>query len=168
MKESAKYLKFFQRNIFILLAPLLLSMAVSALVINNYPTNYQIHSIFQIDYNETNISQKVAVVDQAVILVRSRNIQLELGVNEGVKVNAVKNAPLSLLLITEGGNKGDVSKAALSTNDFLKLHFDMQEVGRKVEGVVSPPYFLIVSFALGLGFLIGLLISLAKEYFKNY
>lgn len=168
MKESQKYLSFFRRNTPFLIVPLLLALIASALVINNYPSRYQIQSLFQIDYDDTNINQKTVIVDQAVSSVRSKNIQLELRIKDGVKVNAVKNAPFSLLLITEGGSRDDVTQSTLFTKDFLNLHYEMVEVGQRVEGLIPPPYFLIVSLAIGIGLIFGLLISLVKEYFKNF
>lgn len=119
-------------------------------------------------YSQTDVQQKIALTDEAVSVIRSANVESELGFAGKTYLSAFKPGPLLISLTVNSDNQTLVQTMLNKSSDYLRSHYQLTELGQDVITVKSPNLFLGTGMGLVVGFLFATLISLMREYFRNF
>lgn len=168
MKESRLYLKFFKDNLLIILLPALLLGVVSLFYQLSKPEDYKATRLFEVIYNLENVSEKIALTDQAVAMTRSLNLTRALDVGDNTQVVVFKPSPLSIQIEARSVGEAESVEAVNKLSIFLSQNYHVKELGQAM--VLKEDKSLSFPTLLGFfaGMLAGLIFSLIRAYFKNY
>lgn len=165
MKESQLYIQFIKRNSFILVIPLLVGILVSIFLFSQVKPRTKISQSFKMEYSLENVDTILALTDQAVAELRLQRFDLHF---PGSGVAVYKTAPLTINIeaISEEKNLG--FELLLKESAYLRKNFSVSELSQPAIDFVEPNIFKYLLSGVLPAFLIGLIIALVKEYFKNY
>lgn len=167
MRESRIYLNFFRRNLIIIFTPAVLGFVIAYLYISQLPNVNVVTRLYEMSYEKNNISDSIALTDEAITEIRSGNIQKSIGIDPKTQMIIYKPGPLSINLSIQSENLNlgpDLQKA----DNYLSNKFSVKKIGMDIKTIKEPNYFIyFLTGSLG-GFLAGILTSLLREYFKNY
>lgn len=166
MKESKLYFNFFKKHLIWFLVVSAISASLGFFVQVQKPPEYQLIRLFEINSSTADSQANALLVQEAVTLVRSENIQQELGVTSQITV--YNNSPLTLTLQVVSNNQ------KLSTDDLNTIsHYIQGKFGFMVSGkdLYRSSYPNVWLGVLG-GFLVGngllILALLVGYYFRKY
>lgn len=166
MKESKLYLQFLRNYLSYFLIASLLFTTLGALIELQKPTKYQLTRILEIDENSANIQDKTLQVQETVSLVRSSNVQQDLGVVSTVTV--FNNSPLTITTQVVSNNRTTAESDQTKLTHYIQGKFLFHVQGTDVTTVLYPKIWL----GGLLGFVIGNFATLAGvlvlSYFKKY
>lgn len=165
MKESELYLKFIQRNVLFLLIPVILSIIVSIYFYAGVATKVQISQNFKINYNLENIDTMLALTDQAVADLRAQKFA---SLYPDSDVSIFKNAPLSINISASSLNRDASYALLLKEADYLRQNFSIKDLTSPEIILIEPNLLKYLLSGIIIGGLIGLVISLIREYMKNF
>ena len=120
------------------------------------------------DYDEQNFNQRIVLADQAVTITRSQQLQSKLGISQESTVLVYKSGPVLVTIDSSGFNSQQLTADLNITVKSLQSSFPMTQVGNVVEYSRKTSEYIFLLGGLGIGFLIGLLLSLTKTYFQKY
>lgn len=167
-KESRLYLKFFKEHILLILLPTAI-FSLSGLYheLSKQPL-YRANSIFEFNYNLSNFDNKATLVDEAVALIRSPNVQGELNLRDTSELIAHKRGPLIIDLavtsISPTNAKDDHDKVA----KYLSERFQVQKAGESILQDYKNFSYLGIFVYLFIGLSVGVSLSFIAEYFRKY
>lgn len=167
-KESKIYLDFFYRfKITISVATVFLAAAAYFYQYYQPATTHQ-SLLLEMSYEPDKINQAVTLTDEAVSLLRTRNIHEELNLLGIDKVSVFKIGPVVLNIDVSGARSDRLDKQLNKLSDYAKGKFPLKQIGKQIsyDEKTSEVYFL--ASGAGIGFFIGVFIALIKTYFKNY
>lgn len=166
MRESRLYLNFLKNNLLVLIVLSVTGASIGWFYQLRQPTNIERSSLWEMNYNQTNVVDRIALADQAVTLMRSAQLSNKLQIE--ADLTAFKPGPLALTL-TASSISLDQSQVALGrAEEYLKSHYPVSEVGQATTVTKPPNLMLGLSFGLMVGLTVGLIISLARAYFSYY
>ncbi len=168
MRESRVFINFFKNNlktIFIIGAVLSL---LAAFLAESVPDRWKVVSLYQFEYTDENINQRVIVTDQAVTLLRSSQLQEELKIPQNVKATIYKSGPLAISMTTESSTKEAAQFAISSYNRYIEANFPVRVVGSGNLELVSRNTLIAAAIGFIVGALLGVFVSLVKLYLKNF
>lgn len=168
MKESQVYLNFFKTNFRTILISTHLITAASLFYYSTIPSTYVASRIYEFPYNGQNLSQQIALSDTAVTLTRSLNIQQQLNLDNGVELKVTKIAPVVIKTDVESTNPQLVTPNMEKISSFLVPKYSLTVSGVDTQFEHQPNPWLFILVGLGVGFSLGILISLIRIYFKKY
>jgi uncharacterized protein involved in exopolysaccharide biosynthesis len=162
MKESSLYLSFLKRNVVLLLIPALAGLFAGLFFFATEKSLYNVSQTFKLEYNLENVEVAFNLTDQSVAELR----KLQLG--EGAHLNVYKSAPLSVTIESLSENRETAYSFLIDASGYLNRNFQVVELSRPEIKLVEPKplKFLLAGGAVGI--LVGLILSLIKEYMKNY
>lgn len=131
------------------------------------PNMYVLTRLYEMSYDKNNVTAQIALSDEAITEIRAANIQKSVGVSPGTKLTIYKPAPLSVYLILQSVNS-NLSSDLEKVNNYLTYKFPLKKIGMDIATVKRPNYPLYFLEGIVGGFLVGILISLMREYFRNY
>ncbi len=120
------------------------------------------------EYGQTDVPQKISLTDQAVSVIRSENVNSKLGVSEKTSLTAYKPGPLLISLSISSSDQTSVQSVLNNASDYLVLNFPVTVIGQDTTSTIRPKLFLGLGIGIALGFLIGTLTALIREYFVNF
>jgi hypothetical protein len=167
-KESQKYLGFLRRNIAFITIPGALSLAIGVLYIQSIPPSFKAGQYIKVRFEESEIQDKIKLADQIVTDLRVGNLQNSLNVDQSARVSVYKNAPLSFMVEAEHPEKLKATQTVNVLTDYVVSKYPVEVPGNVVERSIPPEYLKLLIGSLAAGAFIGLVISLAREYFKNF
>lgn len=167
MRESRLYLNFFKKNLLVFALFGLTSLGIGFAYQTRQPVQVELTSLWQMDYDQTNVSERIALTDQAVTLVRSANLKSSIS-SPDVKIAVYKPGPLAIEIKTTGQVERVVAEVHRQFADYLISHFPVKQIGQEVVAYQQPQLVLGASLGLMVGLGIGLLISLIKTYLEKY
>ncbi len=167
MRESRRYLKFFTSNGLLITVPAVLLSAGAFYYQNQQPAVEYRSILFEMPYTESNVQSQIQLTDQAISLLREKNIQQQVGAT-GSTILVYKTGPLAVK-IESSSNNADVNKTNLDKlSNYLQQQFPVTQKGVIVsESRKSSPFlFAAIGTTVGLG--LGILLSLIKVYFSLF
>lgn len=165
MRESKLYLNFLKRNLYYFFIPVILALLTGAFFYTQTPSKTKIYQIFRLDYNLDNINIILALTDQAVEELRSQRFELVL---LDASVSIYKSAPLNITVEAVSPDRERSFALLLKEAEYLKQNFSASELTGPEIIPVEPGLLKYIISGLIIGGLIGLIISLVREYLKNY
>lgn len=163
MKESRLYLAFIKRNILLLLLPALLGLIVSMYFFAQVKTLTKVTQTFKMAYTLDNIDIILALTDQAVSELRT------LQTDEPETVSRIyKSSPLSITVEETSVNSEIAYEQLINRTAYLNSNFQVIELTKPQVSQIEPGFSKYFIAGLAGGFLLGLIITLIREYFKNY
>ena len=165
MRESELYIKFLKRNLVFLLASIFLSILISIYFYALVPSQVRISQTFKLKYDLGNIDTVLALADQAVAELRSQRFAEAFS---GSSVSIYKSAPLNVSIDATSLNRDTSYALLLKEIEYLRQNFQVEELTNPEIAQIEPSLFKYLISGLIVGGLIGLVISLIKEYLKNY
>ena len=165
MKESELYLKFIQRNLIFLMAPIIVALIISIYLYAGVPSRVSISQTFKMNYSLTNIDSILALTDQAVAELRAQRF---VNLYPGSSTSIYKAAPLSINIDSISLTRDQSYALLLKENEYLRQNFSVVELTAPEITQIEPNLFKYLLSAIIIGGLIGLVIALVREYLKNY
>ncbi|MBI4040161.1 hypothetical protein HY389_02295 [Candidatus Daviesbacteria bacterium] len=168
MRESRLYLSFLKDNLWLIFIPsVVVGLGAYAYQLKQ-PPKFHTSQLLQMDYNDKNIQDRIVLTDEAVTQIRSANLQGQLKVGTGERVNLFKPGPLSINLEVISGSK-DRNLADISQiNQFASAKFPLKTVGETVTIITKTPEVIFGLVGTTLGFALGILISLIRTYWRKF
>lgn len=166
-KESAIYISFFKKNWLIIILPALLLAVLSIPIYYDLPVIYNQNQVFEILHTESNLSQRLILVDGAITLTRVSYIQNNLGLSQDTKLAIYKNGPFLVNLDISGINSSRVYQDSQKVMVFLLSKYPLELIGESQTIGREYPLGIIGLFSIGFGLAIGMIISLIKTYFEK-
>jgi len=167
-KESATYLGFFKENTLLILIPAF-TVSLSAYFYQlQQPPIFHKSILMEMEYNQEDVLKKITLADEAVTLLRTSQVQQELGISKDLKVTTVKNGPLAINLDVSGRDEAKINTDLDKLAIYSKERFPLKNVGVSVESIKKTSEFIYATGGLMAGLLIGIFFSLIKTYFKKY
>lgn len=167
MKESQLYINFFRRNLLIILTPIIVFLGLAFYYLQSLPQTFQYGQLFELNYTDQNASMKISQADEVVTLLRSRGLQSQLGV-QPFALTIYKPGPVAIKVVSSSETSLASQKDISLVSSYLKQNYDLKEIGQLEFSQIYPNYLLVYLKALGVGVLVGLLVSLTKEYFQKF
>lgn len=167
MRESRLYLNFFKKNLLIFVLFGLTGLGAGFTYQTKQPPGVEFTSLWQMEYDQTNVADRIALTDQAVTLVRSAHLRGEIA-SPGAKVTVYKPGPLAIELKAIGQTEVIARESNYQLAGYLKDHFPIKKIGQEVVTYQQPPLILGVILGLAVGLGVGLLVSLIKAYFEKF
>lgn len=168
MKESAKYLKFFQRNWLVWVLLLILGGVGGYWFAQSRPVEYSASRLYVLDETRVAGNEGLVKLDQAVGLARAEQMRGELGLVDGSKLTVFKNSPLSIYSEVSSSDSQQSKLDLMKVDGYLLANYPVKLVGVEVENHSSAMVWRGVLMGLAIGWLGGLLISLGREYFRHF
>jgi hypothetical protein len=165
MKESQFYIQFVKRHLLFLILPILLCLVISIYLYAGVPTQVKISQTFKLNYNLENINTMLALTDQAVAELRAQRFS---DIFAGSSVLIYKSAPLNISIESITQQRETSYNLLLKESEYLRQHFEVEELTSPEITLIEPNLFKYLISGLIIGGLIGLIISLTREYLKNY
>jgi len=165
MKESEVYINFFKRNLWWILVPLIIFLIISTIFYALAPEKSRLGQVFRIDYQIENADVKMALADEAVAETRAQKFNQAFPDTTAV---IYKSAPLLISIEVDSPVRENAYEVMLRINDYLDKNFSVTEAAPLAVTAVVPSGFKYLLSGILAGFLTGLIISLIKEYRKNY
>jgi len=117
------------------------------------------------EYSLANIDTILALTDQAVAQLRAQRFGDIYG---GAAVAIFKSAPLNVSIEATSLNRDTSYALLLKETEYLRQNFSAQELTSPEIVQIEPSLFKYLISGLIIGGLIGLIVSLTREYLKNY
>ncbi len=168
MRESRTYLNFFIRNAWLLLVPSLAFLVMGFIYQSHQYVRYSDSRILSMGYTEANISDRIALTDQAVALTRVLHNRNLLALGSNINLTVFKNAPLMITLKVESINPEQLKASLDKVQQFLDPRFPLLQQGNDMSGVSYPSLYFGLLVGLFIGLTLGLLIALIKDYFRFF
>ena len=165
MKESQLYIDFIKRNLIFLLLPVFLVLVISLYLYAQVPSKVKISQTFKMQYNLENIDTILALTDQAVSELRAQRFSDVFGQSS---VSVYKSAPLNISIDATSLNRDTSYALLLKETEYLRQNFQAGELTNPEITQIEPNLFKYLISGLIIGGLIGLIISLIREYLKNF
>ncbi len=165
MKESELYIQFIRRNSITLLVPIIVCLLASVYFYALVPSLIRISQTFKMEYSLANIDTILALTDQAVAQLRAQRFGDIYG---GAAVAIFKSAPLNVSIEATSLNRDTSYALLLKETEYLRQNFSAQELTSPEIVQIEPSLFKYLISGLIIGGLIGLIVSLTREYLKNY
>ena len=165
MKESELYIQFVKRNFVSLIIPIILCLLISVYFYAEVPSRVKITQTFKMQYSLENIDTILALADQAVAQLRTQRFGELFG---GAEVSIFKSAPLNISIEATSPHRDTSYALLLKETEYLRQNFSIEELTSPEITLVEPSLFKYLISGLIIGGLIGLIISLTREYLKNY
>ena len=165
MKESQLYIDFIKRNLIFLLGPVFVTLLISLYFYAQVPSKVKISQTFKMQYNLENIDTILALTDQAVSELRAQRFSEVFGQSS---VSVYKSAPLNISIDATSLNRDTSYALLLKESEYLRQNFQTGELTNPEITQIEPNLFKYLISGLIIGGLIGLIISLVREYLKNF
>jgi hypothetical protein len=166
MKESKLYINFFKKNLLLILIPTLTLPLFVHYGTGYYTKLVSIERILEVKSSTNNTGEGNALADQAVKLLRSENIYKQLNLSSEISV--YKYAPAILKLEVSGQSSDQVKKDLSLINELLNSRYTISPLGEDIEDGYHVGAYVFPLLSIGTGFLLGVVLSLIKEYFKFF
>lgn len=165
MKESKVYLYFLKRNLIFILLPVVLALTLSFYFFSREETLNKISQTFKLVYAVDNIDTVFALTDEAVAELRAYDFGFPAS---DAKITIYKSAPLLVNTEVTSTQREKGYELSIKASQYLTSNFQVVDFGTPSVTVVEPNLFKYLVSGLAAGFLIGLIASLIREYFRNY
>lgn len=166
MKESRLYINWFAKNAVLILIPLAIAVPISYYLYKVQPVKYKSTVFLEIEYQQKSVLEKIAVVDNLVGVVRSKNLQESLDIVS--RISVFKPAPLSLVIESENQNKDITIKDISQLERYIQSRENVKESGRIITHAIYPPFYLYIFAGFSAGLAIGILLACIKSYFNDF
>jgi hypothetical protein len=166
MRESKLYINFFKKNLLLILIPTVTLPLFVYFGTSDDTKLVSVERLIEIKSSPKNITEENALADQAVKLLRSENIYKQLKLNS--KISVYKYAPAILKLEVSGQTQDQIRMDLNVLNELLSSRYIVSSLGKDIEGGSHVGAYIFPLLSVGGGFLIGIALSLTKEYFKSF
>ncbi len=177
--ESQKYLNFFQKNLVFLIVTSFIFASFGYLYQSTKPLKYKAELLYQLSSakgvtTDKEIAECLSIADHLVTLVRSPNLQSQLGFSND-QISSVRFSPIAFKLEVVSANP-NVPEIAI-IGHYVETAFNQQNlygkylltrVGNIYTSRISNNESLVTIFGLAFGLSLSIIISLIKAYFANY
>lgn len=165
MKESQLYLDFIKRNLITLVSPVVLVLIISIYFYAQVPAQTKISQSFKMQYQLEDINAVLALTDQAVAELRAQRFAQ---IFPESSASIYKSAPLNISIESTSLERDTSYALLLKETEYLRQNFQVEELTSPEIILIEPNLFKYLVSGLIVGGLIGLVISLVREYLKNY
>lgn len=167
-KESIIYLTFFKQNLVLILFLGILGGAGGFYYQDKQPIKLENQNNLEMDYDKTNLNQRINLTDEAVSILRSQVLEQKLQLNPQDEITIFKSGPVLIEIDVTGSNSEMVSSDQTAVDFYLLSNFPSHQLGKPVIKNLPRSFFQFGIGGLVLGGFLGLLIGLIKFYFTNY
>lgn len=170
IKELRVYLNFFKNNWLIIFLPTIILSTVTLFAVNRYfPKSYHKNFLLEMEYQPSNITLKSTITDEAIQAMRSQQIQKDLEISDGVRLNLLKIGPVLVLVdVSTSNNRLRLDPELEKVEAFAFKHFSFKQIGKRVEYESADNKNLLIIVGALISFALGITAALIKTYFKNY
>lgn len=168
MKESGLYIQYFKNNFFWVFIPVIFFGALGYYFQLKQPVIYKLEGLYEVDSKSEEISRKVVLGDQAVINLRTANLQSDLDIPKEVNFNVFKDGPLGIKMEVSSIDSELLAGQLDKAESYLISKIAVKRVGNLNKVVIYPNLIIGFLIGLGIGGLMGLTASLIKNYCKNF
>ncbi len=165
MKESQLYFDFIKRNLVSLFVPIILVLIISIYFYAQVPSQVRISQTFKMNYSIENIDSVLALSDQAVAQLRSQRFA---AIFPDATASIYKSAPLNISIESTSLTRDTSYTLLLKQTEYLRQNFQVEELTSPEITQIEPNLFKYLVSGLIIGGLVGLVISLVREYLRNY
>lgn len=165
MKESRLLLTFVTSNFLFLFFPVFLGLITGIYVYTTQIPQTKLSQSFRMEYKAENISESLALTDQAVVELRLQDFD---NLFPNTTALIYKPAPLvvSIEVLSLDKNKG--FELLLKETEYLRQNFTVSTLTTPQIEIVEPNLIKYLLTGLIPGFLVGLTAALSRQYIKHY
>lgn len=164
MKESIQFINFFKKNSLYLLIPAILVGICAFSYSLTLPSKYLVSQSLEFNYQLDDVNTKVVLADQAVARLRAL-ARLEEG---DIEIYVFKPGPLLIQIDVKSSQQGLSMQTNKKYVNEVESTYQVKKVGNAYENVSDVAYPKYLLGGIILGFSLGLLIALVKNYLHNY
>ncbi|MBI2021450.1 hypothetical protein HYS93_01035 [Candidatus Daviesbacteria bacterium] len=169
MKESRLYLNFFRKNFLIIFVAVLLFSAAGLFYQSSKQVNKKVSSLWQMNYQESSVSEKISLTDQAVTILRSQNLSPEINSQKKKGETTIfKPGPLAIQIETKGADLDSAKYLNGQASKYLVENYKVSKIGNDYYSEENANVYLGLLIGFITGVFIGIIIALVRSYFKNY
>lgn len=168
MLESRAYLNFFKQNVLFLLLGLVLGGVGGYFYQLNKPVFYKGSSLYEINYDVSNITQKTLLVDEIVTVVRSKNATNKFDLTADSFLRIYKEGPLSFSVESYSPSPQKTIQIHNKIDSFLFSNYSIKVVGNFLIHRQRPAFSQVIPLTMAAGITAALFVSLLKLYFQKF
>lgn len=165
MPESELYINFLKRNFVYFFLPFFIGFVTAVYLYSTEPTKQNISQTYKLLYDSENIEARSLLADQAVSELRAQKFA---EVFEDASVNIYKASPLNISIEVSSSSRETSYALLLKETEYLRQNFEVSELTNPEIAVGEPSWFRYLVSGAIIGGLFGLIISLIREYLRNY
>lgn len=165
MKESRLFLTFIRKNFILLIAPVFLGLLISIYFYSQQPPQSKLFQSFRFEYSLDNVDTVIALADQAVTELRIQGFDAEF---PGSKAIIYKPGPLAIAIEVLSPDRNSGYELLLKETGYLRQNFTVSTLTEPQISIIEPNIFKYILTGVLVGFLAGLIVSLCREYLRNY
>lgn len=168
MKESRLFLNYFKKNTVLILIPTFI-VATSFYYFQLRQPYINLKSrLYVLEYDQNNIEKVILLTDSFVSIIRNTHLKEEIGINKQSRVVAYKSGPLTvdITLVNPDENQAERDSAILES--YITKKYPINTVGHELSYTKKTPLWILAIIGLGVGFILGNILSLIKIYLSKY
>lgn len=167
MNELQKYKVYFQRVYIFFFLFSFLGGIVGGLIWFFYPEEFRLRRIWEMEYANGKVEERVLLTDQAVAIARSDEMR-RIYDGEGVEISFFKPGPLTfeLIIVTKDKSK-DLIKVSDNISAFLMGRFPLKVRGEVLRDKYKPNFFYFLIGGLVTGIAVASLTTFTINYIKS-
>lgn len=121
-----------------------------------------------LEYDQNNIGKAVLLTDSFVSIIRSSHLKEEIGINKQSKVIAYKTGPLTIDITLANLDENQAAKDSAILEEYVVNKYPINRIGHEVSYTKRTSEWILAIIGLGVGFLLGNILSLIKIYLSKY
>lgn len=168
MKESRLFLNYFKNNIILILIPTLLVAAVFYYFQWRQPYINLKSRLYILEHDQNNIEKAAALTDNFVSIIRNAHLKQEIGINKQSKVIAYKSGPLIIDITLANLDENQVGIDSAILESYIIKKYPINRIGHEISYTKKTSEWILGVTGLGIGFILGNILSLVKIYLSKY
>lgn len=168
MKESYLFINYFKKNTVLILIPTLIVAAAFYYFQWRQPYINLKSRLYILKYDQNNIEKAALLTDSFVSIIRNAHLKEEIGINKQSKVIAYKSGPLTIdiTLVNLDENQAKLDSDILES--YIVKKYPINRIGHELSYAKKTSEWILASIGLGIGFILGNILSLIKIYLSKY
>lgn len=167
MKESALFLNYFKKNTVLILIPTLIVAAAFYYFQWRQPYINLNSRLYILEYDQNNIEKAALLTDSFVSIIRNAHLKEEIGINRESKVIAYRSGPLTIDITLANLDENQSRLDSEILEGYLKK-YPINRIGSELSYVKKRAEWILAIIGLGIGFILGNILSLIKIYLSKY
>lgn len=168
MKESYLFLNYFKKNTVLILIPTLIVAAVFYYFQWRQPYINLKSRLYILEYDQNNIEKAALLTDNFVSIIRDAHLKEEIGINKQSKVIAYKTGSLTIDITLANLDENQAAKDSDILESYIVKKYPINRIGHRLSYVEKTSEWILAIIGLGIGFILGNILSLIKIYLSKY
>lgn len=168
MKESRLFLNYFKQNTVLILIPTLIVATAFYYFQWRQPYINLKSKLYILEYDQNNIEKAALLTDSFVSIIRSSHLKEEIGINKQSKVIAYKTGSLTIDITLANLDENQAAKDSTILESYIVKKYPINRIGHEVAYAKKTTEWILAIIGLGIGFILGNILSLIKIYLSKY